>query len=316
MRPDKGYTYLSEQVCHHPPISACYCESIDYSFWTEVNVKSRFWGQSLDIHPMGGCHVSLKLPDGTNEHYTWKKVTTSVNLVGIISLDHYGDMEIINHRTKEVCLLTFKLKGSSGWFSSSTESIPMGTIVGKVKNAENKEQFVLSGSWCDSLKANHVGSLNWPLSKTMLWKKNAMPANPHENFNYTKFALTLNQCSESLKQMLPLTDSRLRPDQTAMEKSQWALADKEKERLEVRQRTARKQIVAEHQKTGIPFGPQPRGISIGEDWWVPRWFVRDIDRDTKEAAWRFTHEYWEIRESNGKWPEFVTDIFGILEETP
>ncbi len=27
VRPDKGWKYVSEQVSHHPPISACHCQS-------------------------------------------------------------------------------------------------------------------------------------------------------------------------------------------------------------------------------------------------------------------------------------------------
>lgn len=46
---EKGYRYFSEQVSHHPPISACHCESPDFKFWTEVNVKSKFWGKSLEV---------------------------------------------------------------------------------------------------------------------------------------------------------------------------------------------------------------------------------------------------------------------------
>lgn len=49
----KEFRYLSEQVCHHPPISACHCESPLFCFWTEVNVKSKFWGQTVEVHPIG-----------------------------------------------------------------------------------------------------------------------------------------------------------------------------------------------------------------------------------------------------------------------
>lgn len=33
VREDKGFKFVSEQVSHHPPISACYAESKNYFFW-------------------------------------------------------------------------------------------------------------------------------------------------------------------------------------------------------------------------------------------------------------------------------------------
>ena len=33
IREDKGWSFVSEQVSHHPPISSCYCESKNFVFW-------------------------------------------------------------------------------------------------------------------------------------------------------------------------------------------------------------------------------------------------------------------------------------------
>ncbi|KAL2911287.1 hypothetical protein HK105_209244 [Polyrhizophydium stewartii] len=353
VRPDKRYRYLSEQVCHHPPISACFCDSPDYTFWTEVNVKSKFWGKSLELHPLGNCHASLPLygpdPAGSgrsvvvgSEHYSWKKVTTCVNnlIVGKLYLDHYGDMVVRNHRTGDVCTITFKPKETGGWFgvaSSSSSGSQAdgggGELVGNVKDAQGRVRFELKGRWDDKLVAIPVmafgsgvgGStaagmapmLQRPLT---LWKRLPLSQHASQFFNYTQFAMSLNQVNESLAQMLPPTDSRLRPDQTAMERGEWDTASRDKERLEMYQRERRKQIVAEFQATGIPSGPRRddahAGIEIGESWWTPRWFVREIEPDTREEHWRFTHEYWTHRQRAVKthqWPEYVDDIFGLRD---
>ena len=34
--PDKNYRYMSEQVSHHPPISACWAESPLWHYYGEV----------------------------------------------------------------------------------------------------------------------------------------------------------------------------------------------------------------------------------------------------------------------------------------
>ncbi|CAJ0922842.1 21439_t:CDS:2 [Entrophospora sp. SA101] len=100
VHPDKSFRYVSEQVSHHPPISTCHCESPNYDFFSEVDVKSKFWGKSFEALPQGVSHARLKVlkeyfptytnksaedfpangnPKAFSEHYSWKKVTTSVN---------------------------------------------------------------------------------------------------------------------------------------------------------------------------------------------------------------------------------------------
>lgn len=40
----KDMKYISEQVSHHPPISAGYCETENYTYMLDSNVKTKFWG--------------------------------------------------------------------------------------------------------------------------------------------------------------------------------------------------------------------------------------------------------------------------------
>lgn len=294
-----------------------------YKFWAEVNVKSKFWGQSLDIHPLGTGNVSLPLYESPNanteEHFSWKKVVTSVNIVGKLSIDHYGDMVIKNHRTNETCTITFKLKESGGWFTSSN-SIDgnFGAVTGKVLDSQGLQTFDISGSWTHSLRANSLIHSKGPIKSVLLWVKNPMPDNSRDNFNFTSFALTLNQLNASLSTRIPLTDARRRPDQRCMEKGEWDHADKLKEGLEARQRASRKTLVSEFNNSHVAFGPPLKGIPFGEEWWTARWFNRMSDSETGEDYWKFNHEYWRIRneasENRQAWPNYVTDIFGVANE--
>lgn len=117
---------------------------------------------------------------------------------------------------------------------------------------------------------------------TLLWEKNEPPANP-TRYNLSSFAITLNELTPNLKEKLPPTDSRLRPDQRHLENGEYDKANAEKLRLETRQRMARK---------------------MQESGWKPRWF----ERDTEDGAFRYTGGYWEAREQ-GKW-DGCHDIFG------
>lgn len=69
-------------------------------------------GKSFEIRPTGVAHVELLLPEEwapqypkargfgapgkVVEHYSWKKVTTSVSgfILGSPTIDHYGDMTV------------------------------------------------------------------------------------------------------------------------------------------------------------------------------------------------------------------------------
>ena len=45
----------------------------------------------------------------TGNHYTWRKVSTTVHnmIVGKLWLDNHGEMEIVNHHTGDKCCLKF-----------------------------------------------------------------------------------------------------------------------------------------------------------------------------------------------------------------
>ncbi|TPX42136.1 hypothetical protein SeLEV6574_g05746 [Synchytrium endobioticum] len=356
VRKDKWYRYFSEQTAHHPPVCACHCESPDYVFWTEVNVKSKFWGRSLELHPLGVCHVKLPLflgADSSNqdlvfEHYSWRKVTTVVNnlIVGKLWVDHLGDMVVKNHRTGEEVTVTFKSKATGGggggggsWFglggptTSSKEDggapSDSGELGGFVRDSKGTIRCELKGNWGVSLIAVPVnpigqGILTRPIT---LWAREQPPPISPYNFNYTALALTLNDLPATLREYLPLTDSRLRPDQKAMEAGLWEEASKLKEELETLQRTNRKVSIQHFEDTHIKDGP-PRenpGLDFGEDWWAPRWFIRETEQDTGEEHWQFTNDYWTYRAQNAAnveqgaptgsgWPLWVPDIFGVGQD--
>ncbi|KAJ3096599.1 hypothetical protein HDU97_005751 [Phlyctochytrium planicorne] len=281
---DKQYRYISEQVCHHPPISACYADSPDWIFWTEVYTKSKFWGASLELHPLGNCHVRLPLSDdiggqpGETEHIVWKKVTTTVNnlIVGKLTITHLGDMVVRNLRTGDECILTFRPKQSGGsWFSwggsgeqpagsgagpssSAADVAGVGEIVGVYKDRAGNVRWNITGTWGDRLVASRVGSApagpKLPDSVT-IWQRN--PSHPLSPFffNQTAFAMKLNELPETLRTYLPPTDARHRIDQKAMEDGMWDDANKLKEKLEVIQRGRRRVLVKEFEATGRPSGP-------------------------------------------------------------
>ncbi|KAL7414222.1 Oxysterol-binding protein-domain-containing protein [Mrakia frigida] len=316
-RLDKKFRYVSEQVCHHPPISACWSESPHFRYYGEVDAKNKFLGRSFEIRPTGVAHVDLRIPssfvakgkeypddevykalgqDGVLEHYSWKKVTTAVSnfIMGNPIIDHYGDMIVTNHRTGETCTLSFKPRG---WRAKDSAEVK-----GVVQDAQGRVEWDIAGRWTSQLVArksgaghgllgadddlpttNRGGSLSPHIAPEyiLLWRNTPKPAAP---FNLSPFAVTLNDVPAGLMERLPATDCRLRPDQKAFENAQYERANDLKNAQEAKQReTRRKREIGE-----LP--PHE-----------PRWFTRSTDSDTSEQVWEPRRsakgevEYWSER---------------------
>ncbi|CAD5185865.1 unnamed protein product [Musa acuminata subsp. malaccensis] len=275
--PDKGLRFFSEKVSHHPMVVACHCEGKGWRFWGDSNLKSKFWGRSIQVDPVGV--LTLEFDDG--EVFQWSKVTTSIyNLIlGKLYCDHYGTMRIQGNREYS-CKLKFKEQ-------SIIDRNPH-QVQGIVQDRSGKTVATLIGKWDESMHyvngdCSGKGKGSDPFSEAhILWKRSKPPKYP-TRYNLTRFAMTINELTPGLKEKLPPTDSRLRPDQRCLENGEFEMANSEKLRLEQRQRQARKM--------------QERG-------WKPRWFAKDKGSD----MYRYIGGYWEAREE-GKW-DGCPDIFG------
>jgi len=284
VRPDEGYRFFIEQVAHHPPIGAAYAESSKWTYYGESNVKSKFYGKSFEFNPTGTWYLHIRPIDGSPEEvYTWKKVTSSV--VGILTgnpvVDNYGLMEVKNWTTGETAVIDFKPRG---WKASSAFHVS-----GKVLDKGGKTRWSLGGRWNDKIYARltpgyegSVGPSEGSAEKGdkafLVWEAHYRPPLGEIPFNLTPFVVTLNDLPDKLRPLIAPTDSRLRPDQRAMEDAEYDLAAEEKTRVEEGQRARRRIREAK-----------------GEEF-VPRWFAKAKHPVTGEEFWKFNHEYWQIRD--------------------
>lgn len=263
-RPDKKFRFFSEQVSHHPPIGACHAESPYWDYMGESNVKSKFTGRAFDINPLGTLFLNLRPDNAPPELYTWKKVNTQV--VGIITgspvVDNYGDMTITNHDTGDTCTLHFKARGWRG--AGAFE------VKGNVVDKNGNPQWTVGGHWHEKFYLKKHGSE----SKEVIWEVHERPPAP---FNLTPFAITLNALPDSLKAWVAPTDTRLRPDQRAMEEARYDDAATEKNRVEEKQRAARREREAK-----------------GEVY-KPRFFKEAKHPVTGETYFQYNGEYWKER---------------------
>ena len=58
------------QVVHHPTVIAAYAEGRRWTFQGDVDLKSKFWGRSIELMPQGA--LLLDFFDG--DQYVWHKV--------------------------------------------------------------------------------------------------------------------------------------------------------------------------------------------------------------------------------------------------
>uniref|UniRef100_A0AAX7W0U7 Oxysterol-binding protein n=1 Tax=Astatotilapia calliptera TaxID=8154 RepID=A0AAX7W0U7_ASTCA len=226
IREDKGFCFFSEQVSHHPPVSACHCESKNFTFWQDVRWKNKFWGKSMEILPIGS--VNLMIPR-FGDQYEWNKVTTCVHniLSGRRWIEHYGEITIRNIKSSAcLCKLTF-VKGNY-WSSNVNE------VQGFVMDQEGKVIHRLFGKWHEGV---YCGV---PPSAKCIWRPGSMPTDYELYYGFTRFAIELNELCPELKDALPRTDARFRPDQRYLEEGNLEMASSEKQRIEDMQRVRRK----------------------------------------------------------------------------
>ncbi|XP_074550299.1 oxysterol-binding protein-related protein 6 isoform X1 [Halichoeres trimaculatus] len=266
IREDKGFCFFSEQVSHHPPVSACHCESKNFTFWQDVRWKNKFWGKSMEILPIGT--VNLMIPR-FGDHYEWNKVTTCVHniLSGRRWIEHYGEITIRNMKSSTcLCKLTF-IKGNY-WSSNVNE------VQGFVMDQEGKVIHRLFGKWHEGL---YCGV---PPSAKCVWRPGSMPTDYELYYGFTRFAIELNELCPELKDVLPRTDARFRPDQRHLEEGNLEMAASEKQRIEDLQRTRRK---------------WKEENDIKQE---PRFFKKVVDANHRER-WVSNNMYWELRKNPG-----------------
>uniref|UniRef100_A0AAR2JE67 Oxysterol-binding protein n=1 Tax=Pygocentrus nattereri TaxID=42514 RepID=A0AAR2JE67_PYGNA len=288
---ESGYRSICEQVSHHPPAAAHHVMSQrGWTLWQEITIDSKFRGKYISIMPLGHIHL---LFHSSGNHYVWSKVTSTVHniIVGKLWIDHSGDIEIVNRRTKDTCHLKFSP------YSYFSRDVPR-KVTGVVADSDGLAHYILSGSWDDKMESAKivessrgcVGSevkqktVYQTLPPKLLWKKYPLPENAENMHYFSSLALTLNEPEEGVAP----TDSRLRPDQRLMEAGLWDEANVHKQRLEERQRLERKRREAQ---TNIAL-EEGREVEM----YQPLWFEKRLDSETRESSYVYRGGYWEAKE--------------------
>uniref|UniRef100_A0A8C6SNC1 Oxysterol binding protein-like 2a n=1 Tax=Neogobius melanostomus TaxID=47308 RepID=A0A8C6SNC1_9GOBI len=278
IREDEGYRLISEQL--------------------------KFWGKSIEAEPKGTMTLELLKH---KEAYTWTNPLCCVHnvIIGTLWIEQYGTVEILNHSTGDKCILNFK---PCGMFGKELHKVE-----GHIQDKRKKKLRVIYGKWtecmysvdpkvyethkksekktggeskktkqensCEEEGSDDVPEIQETVTmvpgSALLWRISPRPPHSAQMYNFTNFAMTLNELEPGAERLLAPTDCRFRPDIRAMESGDIDTASTEKERLEEKQRAARKER------------------SRGDEEWSTQWFQFGTNPHTEAEDWLYTGGYFD-----------------------
>ena len=257
---DQNFRYMSEQVSHHPAISAYYAEGDGWNIYANTNAKIKFiiTGR-LEVDALGRTYINYTNYNDVNA-FTKPRVITRNLIIGTIDIDVEGKFEVTNENG-DLCEVDM-IPSTSG---------QKGNLHGKIMDINGEVKFLMEGNWQNNIYIIN----NETKEKKVIWKM--IPSKGKEDFYYQPYTFDLNNLTEEMKKALPPTDSRFRPDQRLMEYQDIDKAGDEKHRLEEEQRARAKQ----YKKDG--FIPKPL------------YFDETYDDLTGELIYKYKGNYWDMR---------------------
>jgi hypothetical protein len=280
-----NFRFLAEKVSHRPVKIACQGDSPNWSFSQTIVPSQKFWGKSAELITEGRARVSLRLPDGTDEYYSWTVATVFLKnvVMGEKYVEPVGNMTILNETSGAKAVAEFK---SKGMFGGRAED-----VVVEAYGADGAGLGMgLQGTWTQNLRV-----LEGKSAKEVIWEIGKLVDGAETRYGLPIFAAQLNEITDIEKGKCAITDSRFRGDQRAAEAGNLDLAEILKQELEEGQRARRRQME-----------------DAGEQW-IPRFFVNTADGgEGQEEVWKLKggkDGYWEER-AKGNWTG-VEDVLRV-----
>lgn len=271
---NNGLRFIAEQVSHHPPVGAAHAENKDWEYDMVSAPTTKFLGNSIDIYPVGRTRITLR---STGEVFTLVPPNCKAHnlIVGRTWVDSAGDYSCLNVTTGAKASMYFT---PCGWFGSGHHEIS-----GYITDEDGKKKIALVGKWdsyLDMQKCDEEGEALPGSELVRLWTCTPKPAEA-DKYGFSSFA----QMLMSGKGLNPLaSDSRRRPDRTALQLGQHTEAGQHKLKLEEAQRAEKK----EREKR--------------KEEWKPRFFNRTAESevfptewpDAECPLWKYNGEYLKL----------------------
>jgi len=265
-----GVKYISEQVSHHPPVSATHAEKERlWVFYQNTCPTTGFMGNSISIDTQVKSHIYFP---GKKEHFTYTAPKARLHnlLLGKMWIEHHGELSLTNLKTGDTGIVNFK---KCGFFGNSVTY----NVDGNVKDSEGNICIELNGRWDEFLEGTWlIETKDSEQDKTediwRIYENNFV----NDKYHLSRYAKGLIKMGDVID-LLPPTDSRRRLDILQLLEGDHEKASKLKKMMEERQRRDRKT----REQNG--------------DEWEPTHFHKNPEEDGGHI-WVYCGDYWEQRE--------------------
>ncbi|KAJ9624886.1 Oxysterol-binding protein 3 [Taxawa tesnikishii (nom. ined.)] len=223
VREDLGFRFVAEKVEHHPLRMAFQADGAGWSLGQTASPVQKFWGKSVELNTLGKTRLVL--------HDVQADLFPAQRDRGEKYVEPVASMTIICESSGAKAIATFK---AGGMFAGRSEDV---SIALYTPTSPAPLPLGLAGKWTSGLARTDTGA--------SVWTPGPLVPDAAKCYGFTAFAAALNQVTGVEEGRLPPTDSRLRPDQRALEEGLLDKAEGLKARLEERQR-ARKKVLEGH----------------------------------------------------------------------
>ena len=279
---ENKFRYYSEQVSHHPQITAFIGESPEFALYgdTKNSTSFKILKGAMELSFKNKVHLHIK---STNDHFVYNRPNIMVKgfLKPPLHNDYNGTTIIENENFPENKL---ELK----FIEESWTNPELGLIEGKIFCNE-KIVYLIKGNWTNIIylidndnKDNKIELLK--IDKSQKYLQNGA----NDDYYLPSFCYNLNFMDKRLEETLPKNDSRFRKDIRFLEeKVDTKEAQAYKEKYEEKQR---KELNDENHKV-LFF--EERYDRDGENYFIPN------------------GKYWELKKKNLLKNNINSDIFDV-----
>jgi len=224
----------------------------------------------MDLDTQGKSHVIFPKK---NEHYFYNnpQCTRIHNIIiGTMWIEHFGTLNISNTDGSLQCTVNFK---KSGIFQGCQYKVE-----GYITDRQGKRLVKLEGKWSENLEGKWLEDTACVQKNETrsLWKIDSSSF-LNDQYNFTKFTVSLNRITDTEEVIALPSDARRRLDRKYLEKGNIDSASYWKKIIEERQRADRK-------SRKLP--------------WQPIWFRKEEQTNpygSVNSVWVYDSDFWEQR---------------------
>ena len=210
---ENNFRYYSEQVSHHPQITAFIGETPDFALYgdTKNSTSFKILKGAIELSFKNKIHLHIK---STNDHFVYSRPNLMVKgfLKPPLHNDYNGTVIIENETFPEN-------KAEIKFIEESWTNSVLGLIEGKIYNGE-EVIYLIKGNWNNNIYLIEKGNNDNKIDLLTIESNQEYLKNGNEgNYELPSFCYNLNYMDSKLEESLPKNDSRFRKDMKLLEEN-------------------------------------------------------------------------------------------------